>query len=142
MATYNGNSIYLRVNNVNVESLWREMDIKVSIDKEDTSAGAGITHKKNAAKLQELTAKLTIVYDTDSAPTDISNIYALSQDHISAIVYGPEGNTTGKPKDDRDWLVTNIGGASTSYDKKLVMFEVDLVSTGEPRSNHYDGDTF
>jgi hypothetical protein len=142
MATYNGNSVYLLVNAVNVEARWRGMEMKLAIDKEDTSAGAGTEHKKSAAKLKEATAKLTIVYDTATAPTDVAALYGLSSLHVIPIVYGPEDNTAGKPKDDRDWLVTAINGPSTSVDKKLVMWEVDLVSTGEPRSNIYEGDTF
>lgn len=142
MATYNGNDVYLRANSVNVEGRWRGMEIKVAIDKEDTSAGAGTEHKKSAAKLKEATGKMTVVYDTVAAPTDIAALYSISTDHVIPIVYGPEGNTVGKPKDDRDWLVTGISGPSTSVDKKLVMFEVDLVSTGEPRSNIYEGDLF
>jgi hypothetical protein len=142
MATVNTNDIYLRVNSVDVESRWRGMEMKLSIDKEDTSAGTGTTHKKSASKLQEVTAKVTIVWDSASAPTDIAALYGLSSLHVIPIVYGPENNTTGKPKDDRDYLVTGINGPSTNVDKTLVMLEVDLVSTGEPRSNIYEGDTF
>jgi hypothetical protein len=142
MATLNGNDIYLRVNAVDVESRWRGFEMKLSIDKEDTSAGTGTTHKKSAAKLQEVTAKLTLVYDSTAAPTDAAAIYGLSANHVIPVVYGPENNTAGKPKDDRDYLVTGINGPSTSVDKKLVMWEVDLVSTGDPRSNIYEGDVF
>lgn len=142
MATLNGNDIYLRVNSLDMEARWRGFDMKVGIDKEDTSAGAGTEHKKSAAKLKEVTAKLTIVWDTTSAPTDIAAIYGLSNNNVIPVVYGPENNTAGKPKDDRDYLVTNITGPNTSVDKKLVMLEVDLVSTGEPRSNIYEGDLF
>jgi hypothetical protein len=142
MATYNGNDVYLRVNSVNVEARWRGFEMKLAIDKEDTSAGAGTDYKKSAAKLKEATGKLTIVYDTVAAPTDVAALYGLSSNHVIPIVYGPEGSTVGKPKDDRDWLVTGINGPSTGVDKKLVMWEVDVVSTGEPRSDIYEGDLF
>jgi hypothetical protein len=142
MAEYNGNSVYINMNSTNVAAFWRGFEIKESIDKEDVSAGAGTEYKKSASKLKERTAKLTLAYLTTSAPTNISALYGLSNDHVIPVVYGPEGNTAGKPKDDCDWLITAINGPTTAVDKPAVLWEIDLVSTGEPRSNIYNGATF
>ena len=142
MPEYNGNDVYLRINSRDVEAIWRGFEMKLAIGKEDVSAGAGIDWTKNASKLNEITAKLTLIWDTATAVTGVAEVYNLAQDHIVPIVYGPENNTAGKGKHDQDFLVTGINGPTTNHNKTLVMLEVDLVSSGEPRSNIYDGDTF
>jgi hypothetical protein len=142
MPEYNGNAVHINVNSTNVAALWKGFEIKESIDKEDTSAGADSEYKKNASKLKERTGKLTLAYHTSSAPTDISALYGLSADHIIPIVYGPEGNAAGKPKDDCDWLITAINGPTTKVDKPAVLWEIDVVSAAAPRTNIYNGGTF
>ena len=65
-----------------------------------------------------------------------------SENDIIAVVYGPEGNTAGKPKHDQDFKINSINGPTTGHDKPAVMLEYEVVSTGVPRSNFYEGDTF
>lgn len=140
MAEYNGNDIYLRMNGIDVEARWRQMDIARSVGDEDVTAGAGVEYEKHAAKLKAGTAKITLMYDDTQAATDMSALY--NANSIITVVYGPEGNATGKPCDNRSWLITGITGPSTAYDKPAVMLEFDLVASGTPTKDIHKGETF
>lgn len=140
MAEYNGNSIYLRMNGVNVESLWKSMDISLSVGDEDVTAGAGSAYEEHAGKLRGAKAKIQLAYNDTQAATDIAAQYAASM--VIAVVYGPEGSAVGKPCDNRSWLITGISGPSTGVDKPAVMLEFDLVATGTPTKDIHKGDTF
>ena len=140
MAEYNGNAIYLRMNSVNVESLWKLMDIQKTVNDVDITAGSGTEYEEHAAGLKGAKAKLTLAYNDTQAATDMAAIHTATE--IVAIVYGPEGNTAGKPCDNRSWLITNISGPSTKVEKEPVLLEFDLVGTGTPTKNIHHGDTF
>lgn len=140
MAEFNGNDVYLRFNGVDVEARWRTMEISRSVGDEDVSAGAGVEYEKHAAKLKSATAKISLIYDDTQAATDIAALHTTSS--VVAVVYGPEGNTAGKPCDSRNWLITGISGPSTGHDKPLVMLEFDLVATGTPTKDIHKGETF
>ena len=140
MAEYNGNSIYLRVNDVNVEALWKQMDISKGVADVEVTAGAGSTHEEHAAGLKSGKAKLTLAYNDTQAATDIAALHVATE--VIAVVYGPEGNAAGKPCDNRNWLITNIAGPSTQVAKEPVLLEFDLVGTGVPTKDLHKGDTF
>lgn len=140
MAEYNGNSIYLRMNGINVESLWKQMDISLSVGDEDVTAGSGTAYEEHAAKLRAAKAKITLAYNDAQAATDMAAQYAASM--VIPVVYGPEGNTAGKLCDNRNWLITGISGPSTNVDRSAVVLEFDLVGTGTPTKDIHKGETF
>jgi hypothetical protein len=140
MAEYNGNSIYLRMNAINVESLWKSMDIQQSIGDEDVTAGAGSVWEEHAGKLRGAKAKITLAYNDTQAATDMAALY--TSNSVIAVVYGPEGNTVGKPCDSRSWLITGVSGPSTNVEKNMVVLEFELVATGTPTKNIFAGETF
>lgn len=140
MPEYNGNNIYLTMNAVDVKARWRNFEMKLGVGDEDVSAGANVAWEKHASKLRNITGKITLVYDDTAAAANLAALYTAND--IIAVVYGPESNVAGKPKHDQDFKINGINGPTTNHDKTLVTFEYDLVSTGEPRSNIYEGDTF
>jgi len=140
MAEYNGNSIYLRMNAVNVEALWKQMDISKGVNDVEVTAGSGSTHEEHAAGLKSAKAKITLAYNDTQAATDMAALYVATE--VIAVVYGPEGNTAGKLCDNRNWLITNISGPSTQVSKEPVLLEYDLVATGTPTKDIHKGDTF
>ncbi len=140
MAEYNGNSIYLRMNGVNIESLWKMMDIGKGVNDVDVTAGAGTEYEEHAAGLKSGKAKITLAYNDAQAATDLAAVH--TQNEIIAVVYGPEGSTVGKPCDNRNWLITNIAGPSTKVEKEPVLLEFDLVASGTPTKDIHKGDTF
>lgn len=140
MPEYNGNAVYLTMNAVDVRARWRNFEMKLNIGDEDVSAGAGIEWEKHASKLRNIGGKITLVYDDLTAAADQAALYTATD--IIAVVHGPEGNTAGKPKHDQDFKINSINGPTTNHDKTLVTLEYDVISTNEPRSNFYVGDTF
>lgn len=140
MAEYNGNAIYLRMNGVNVETLWKQMDISKGVADVEVTAGAGSVYEEHASGLKSATAKITLAYNDTQAATDIAALYVSTE--VIAVVYGPEGNTVGKPCDQRNWLITSIAGPSTQVSKEPVLLEFDLVATGTPTKDIHTGATF
>ena len=134
MAEYNSNDIYLTINGVSVTARWRSFDLSLSV-----SAGTG-EWEKHAAKLMSAKAKASLVYDDTAAATDQAALWTTTQK--VAVVYGPEGNTAGKPCHSQTFLITGITGPTTGHDKPLVMWEFDMVGSGTPTKNIYAGDTF
>lgn len=140
MPEYNGNNIHLTVNAVDVKARWRTFEMKKNIGDEDVSAGAGIEWEKHASKLKNVGGTITLVYDDTAAAANMAALHTTNS--IVAVVYGPEGNAAGKPKHDQDFLIKTISGPTTNHNKTLVTLQYEVISTGEPRSNFYAGDTF
>lgn len=140
MPEYNGNDIYLTINGVDVTARWRGIEMSLSVGDEDVSAGAGVEWEKHASKLKNVSATVTLVYDDTSAANDLFALVVAGD--VVAVVYGPEGNAAGKPKHDQDFKINSISGPSTNHDKTLVTLAWEMISTDEPRSNIYEGDTF
>lgn len=140
MAVYNDNNIFLTVDGTDVSARWREFDMTFNSKDEDISAGSGVDWESHATGLWSITAKMTLVYDDTQAATDIAALY--EADQVVTIIYGPENNTAGKPKHNGNFKINSIKGPSPSYDKKTVMLEFDLVSSGTPTTNLYAGGTW
>lgn len=140
MPEFNGNNIYLMLNAVDVRARWRSMEMTLNIGDENVSSGAGVSWEKHASKLKSISATVTLVYDDTAAANDMAAL--VTANDIVAVIYGPEGNTVGKPKHDQDFKVNSVAGPTTNHDKTLVTLTYTLISTDEPRSNIYDGDTF
>lgn len=140
MAVLNGNDVYLTMNAVDIRARWRSFEMSLSVDEEDTSAGASIDWKSRASKLKETSGTIVLVYDDATAAADQAALY--EEDSIVEVVYGPEGNAAGKPCHQQDYMITGISGPSTKHDKPLVTLEYSVTSTGAPTKNIYAGDTF
>jgi hypothetical protein len=143
MATLQGNDQYISVNSSVVTTTYRSFSMELATDQEDTSAGTGIEWASRGAKLSTITATLTIVHDTGTVSSTLDTILnSVGRGDVVPVVFGPEGNTAGQPKHDQDFLVTGITGPETGHDKPLVTYEISMESSGAPRSNMYDGDTW
>lgn len=140
MAEYNGNDIHLTVDATDVGAIWRGFDMTLNIGDENVSAGANIEWEKHAGKLKNISATMTLVYDDSTAAANLTALYGTND--VIVVVYGPEGNTAGKPCHTQSFKINSISGPSTSHDKALVVLEYSLISTGVPTKNIYAGDTF
>lgn len=149
MAKYNGNNAYVKINGVEVanptddnEQVFIQFDVSLSVGDENVTAGAGTEWEDHAGKLKVANGKLTIIYDTARVTADLAAIADTTQAKmVVPIEYGPEGNASGKPYHDQDFLVTKITGPSVHVEKNKVVFEMDCISAGTPRKNIYAGDT-
>jgi hypothetical protein len=140
MPEYNGNDIYLRMNAIDVEARWRSFEMSLNTDEEDLSAGAGIDWKKRGAKLHDVQGTIRLIYDDTQAAQDFANLWEDNQ--VVAVVYGPEGNTAGKPQHAQSFFISSVSGPTTNHDKTAVVLEFSVRSTGVPTKNIYEGDTF
>lgn len=139
-ATLNNNNIYLTFNAQDVKARWRSFKPSLKIGDEDISAGANVAWEQHAGKLMVVNAKLQLVYDDAAAAANMAALWVATA--VVAIVFGPEGNTAGKPCLSCNFKLNGIDGPSPEYSKSLVVFDYDLVSTGVPTKNLWAGDTF
>lgn len=140
MAEFNGNNPYLTMNGVDVTARWREIEVNMKFNDIDVSAGAGIVWEKHAAGLANWEGKIILVYDDTQAATDFAALWTAN--HEVEVIYGPEGNTAGKPCHQQDVVIIGMTGPKQVYNKPLVMIEFDIRSRDEPTKNIFEGDTF
>lgn len=150
MPAYNSNNAYLSVNGQVVadpddatEKVFKSFSMSQSIGDENVTGGAGSEWEDHAGKLKVINGTIMIIYHTDRITDDIAAIGDHSQEkNVVPIVWGPEGDVTGKLKHDQDFLITQIKGPEVKVDKPLVTIEMTVISSGTPRSNMYDADTW
>ena len=142
MAAYNGNNVSLTINGFDFGTIFRSFTPDIQIGDENVSHGADTDWEKHASKLKVVNATAIGIYDDTTAAADVTAMLDLSGDDIVTVVYGPEGNASGKPKHEQDFLVTRVNGPATNHDKTLVTWELTLISTGEPVTDIYAGGTF
>lgn len=150
MAVYNGNNAYLNVNSRVMadpddgnEKVFRMFRMSRSTGDENVTSGAGTEWEDHAGSLNVINGTVTISYNGTRVLADLQAIAEQTAEQmIIPIVWGPDTDTAGKPKHDQDFLVTQIKGPEISVEKKLVTFEMTVVSSGTPRSSLYAGDTF
>lgn len=141
MPVYNGNNVYLEIEGLDVGGIFRQFSPNLNTGDENVSHGAGVDWEKHAAKLSNVQATIIIVYDTDRVSNDMTSILDNGKGQVVTVKYCPEGNTAGKPVHEQDFLITSVNGPTTNHDKTLVTYEISCISTGEPTSNMYAGDT-
>lgn len=149
MALYNGNNAYLSINSYVVgaasgadSNLFINFEMSLQTGDEDVSAGSGISWERHAPKLSRVNATAQIAYDTDSVESDLAGILSTGKGDIVEVIYGPEGNSAGTPKHQQNFLITQVSGPTINVAKTRAMFEMTMVSDGEPTSNLYEGDTW
>lgn len=150
MAALNGNNAYLSINGYVVgavsgadSNIYRSCEFTLNTGDEDVTAGSGVEWEEHASKLSRINMTATIVYDAGSVTDDLTGVLNdLGRGSVVRIIYGPEGNGTGKPKHEQDFLITQITGPAVGYDKPAVTFQLTGASSGAPVSNIYDGDTW
>lgn len=140
MAVTNTNSNYLSFNSyVFSTALWtEEISSESSVDTEDMTAGAGATHIARAAKLKDNKMSFNVMYDDSTIATYVAN---LKEGTVGTLIWGPEGNTVGKPCFTGSMILTS-NKLSQSVDKKKLMFELSFEQAAAPTKTIQNGDTF
>ncbi len=140
MATLNGNNAYLSFAGVDVSGYWTgQVDKKASAAAVETTAGAAATHVERAAGLLDNSIKFAVVYDDSTLSTILA---ALVPGTVGALIYGPEGATSAKPKFEGSMLLTNLDGPTQSIEKGKVQFELSFEGAAAPTSTIEGGSTF
>jgi hypothetical protein len=136
MPTLNANNAYLSVGGTDISGYWTdEIDFNRSNSTVEITAGAGATHVERAGGLSDTDISFSVVYDT----TDLS-IYraALIPGTEYAVIYGPEGAVTGKPKFQCQMILEEVAGPNVTIAKDKVMFELSFVGAAAPTATVND----
>jgi hypothetical protein len=140
MPTLNANNAYLEIGGTNVSAYWTdEIDFSSSNSTVEVTAGAGATHVERAGGLSDTSLSFSVVYDT----ADIALYRAkLIEGTEYAVIYGPEGNTSGKPKFQCQMILEEVSGPNVTIAKDKVMFELSFVGAAAPTATISGGSTF
>ena len=136
MAETNTNSYYLTIGGRNMSARVRSVTITPSIATVESTSGSGVTDVENLPGLRSHTISIMLAYDTATFSSDGPKLLGKQ-----TVVYGPEGNASGKPKHEQDFILTGAPVTQSSQ-KTLMEFSISGTSTGAPTEDMYDNDTF
>jgi hypothetical protein len=139
MATLAGNNAYLTIGGTDVSAYAVVFSGEHSAEEINVTAGFGATYQERVAGLKDFSGTFTIVYETTLAPTHLTLIGA---GQLRTIVWGPEGNTAGKPKHEQSCLITGVKGPEVKVDKSMTVFEVSFKGAAAPVTDMYSGGVF
>lgn len=137
MAELNANAGYLTFDGVDMVPYLQSFDIKPTANAVNSTAG-NVGHSLRQAGLRSTSFSANIVYRVGSVGTYIQKIKPGAEITID---WGPEGNTTGKPRHTQKFIVLD---SSTSQDteKKLVQYAVSGDNSAEPTNDKWNGATW
>lgn len=135
---YSGNSIFLSVDGVDISSHWVDVELTPSQEEADTTHGSGVTHRTRNVGLKDHKIKITVAYDE----TAIQTVLAAVKVGQHTIIYGPEGNGTGKPKHQQVFNFMSAPHKIDAEKKNLIVFTVDGNAAAAPVYDMYGTDTF
>lgn len=139
MAATNTNDAFLSVGGTDVSGLWTELKLSMKRGTADANYGSGIEWEGKLAALKGYSGDLTIIYEETGVP---ATVQAMNNNDSVAIIYGPQGNSSGEPKHDQDFVVTGIEWSQMADKSNMLVYKIKLESNGTPRSDWLSGDTF
>ena len=140
MATLNGNDVYVSLGGVDVSAYWTgEISRSPVNNVVETTAGASQGSVQRQAGLNDYSLALDLVYDIADLSTYVAR---LKQGTVQTLIYGPENNVAGKPKDEVSVVVASVTGPNPTINKDMVMYSLTLQGADTPVSLIEDGDTF
>lgn len=139
MAATNTNAGYLSFNGIDLSGRWTEqINSEESVDTEDVTHGSGATHIMRLPKLLDRKMDFMVIYDDTGLS---SYVAALQAGTTGTLIWGPEGNTTGKPCFTGSMILTSVKLAA-SVEKSKIAFNLSFVQADEPTKTIESGDTF
>jgi hypothetical protein len=135
----NTNKWYVAADGYDISGLITEINPDGSVDTEDVTAGSGTEHVQRKPKLRDTAAKFSAAYIDGQVP---QYIYRIQPGAIINLVYGPEGNASGKPKHQQMFIVKKAEGPKQAVDKPMMLFKMDLEAADAPMVDMYKGGVF
>lgn len=140
MPRYNGNTMYLEMDGVDVSAFFTATTgLETTNEVQDVTAGSGQTHVQRLPGLSDTKGTFTLIYQVGSLP---SYIQRLQPGQVVRYVYGPEGNASGKPVQEADVVINSVKGPDVTIKKELVKFEVAWDGADKPIRSILNGDVF
>jgi len=137
MPAYNGNNIYLKIGNFEVQAKFKKVSLEPSIATVDTTRGAGTNHMQRNTGLEDTKLGVTLGYDTDIIQTQLRYL----KPGRYPVIFGPEGAIAGKPRHIQDFILTS-SPLEISVEKSEVAFDMKFEAADAPYANMFDGATF
>ena len=138
MAVTNTNDAFMSINGTDVSADWTEL--KLDHKRPSVKADRGSSDwVQKLSGLDEFSGDITLVYDDSAVPTAVQ---ALFDNANVAVIYGPQGNTSGTPKHEQNFVLTGIGFTQMTDKSNMLVFKCSVESTGAPTSNMLSGDTW
>jgi hypothetical protein len=138
MAGLVSNTVYLKVDTVNVSAFYTDVKLSAKNSVRDNTAGSAATHVSKAAGLDEYSFDLTLIYDDTSLATYLSLLKPGSK-YVFEI--GTEGNTAGKPRHQQTCIVESVSTA-IKVDKDLIAFSISISGAAAPTVNMFAGGVY
>lgn len=132
------NNIFLKIDNLEVKALFKNVNLQPSNSVVDTTMGAGVDHVQRKPGLNDHTISVSIGYDDTIIATYIQKLKVGVR---VTIEYGPEGAVSGKPRHVQDFIIT---GAPSPHDvqKSAVSFDVTASAADAPSVDMFDGGVY
>jgi hypothetical protein len=138
MTPFNGNGIYLSINGITAAAdAFKSVDLKPKIDTVDTTRGAGTTHVQRATGLDDFDIAIEIGYEVETIQTQLGFL----RPGRYTVIFGPEGNGSGKPRHQQDFIFTEAP-LKIEVKKSEVAFSMKGIAAAAPVFNMYGGATF
>lgn len=139
MAILADNNAYLSIDGVVVNNYFKSVRITPSSDEVDVTGGSGVDHMQRSPGLKDTEISINIQYDTTAVPTYIQHIAA---GQIVPIEYGPESNTTGKPRHVQTFLITRAAPSEQNVQKDEIVFEITGSGAAAPSVDMFAGGVY
>jgi len=133
MTTLNSNTVYLSINGTNVSAYFTdELTREVGVNLVDVTAGSGQEWEMLAPGLSKYSMKLMMVYDIETYDTVVRPAINAIRTGVVTVMFCPEGEVPGKPKDELKALVEKIAGPSKTIGKDKVAIELAIRGAATP----------
>lgn len=140
MAKVNTNNAFLSFNGIDVSGLWTDtIDKESSANTEEATSGSNSTHVERVVGLLDNTMTFVLIVDDALWSTYRS---VLVEGALGDVIYGPEGNATGKPKFACSMIVESVSGPGQTIQKGLHKYEVSCTGAAAPTATPAGGDEF
>lgn len=115
-----------------------EFELKYKGDVIENTAGFNSTHKSRVIGLLDTELNFSISYDVTEFPNDILNL----QPGTYAVILGPEGNASGKPKHAGSFVLSDTEGIKKTIAADQVIITGSMMGDGAPTTDITTGGTF
>lgn len=138
MAEYSGFNDFLSIDGTDVSAYLRDVEYGPTIETADVTAGSGVTHRKRNTALKDSDGSMTFIYD-DAFFTTLAPLIEPGE---HTIIWGPEGDGSGKPKLEMDVIITDNSLSGNYEQTDARVFSVSFVQAAAPTTDPFDGGTF
>lgn len=138
MAQYNGNGIFISLDGTDVSAYWTDVfNLSYNNNTVEVTAGAGETHIERNSGLDDITGSFQLYYEANTPTLDLYKAL-IKPGSKRTMIFGPEGNTAGKPVHEQTIIINTADGPSPAIAKDFVVFTVNWQGAAAPTRNLHE----